>query len=445
MDIRKELEAHRTSTVLLLEATASVLAETKGQVELPAGVMADLTETTHYFTSPGSVEDRADGPIQVSPERPKPKTPRKSKRGKGYAPSTGFNKQDLSFLKKVHRTFENPKTRRPVLKDTLVVDNGKGGATIIVRDFERHVTYDVDVRLVDWPEEGMVVSMPAFERLVLANDTIMKAEADTGQVHISGASYSAVHGREYPLPNWKAGEELASILQDSQELEAIYKNVGPAVSKEAEDPRVTGILMDFREDTMFVVSSDKRRLHISHVPSLGMSDQSWIVDARAFKLACHVAGKMRIGFYGDKTVFLSEHGIRITGCNVTGEYPNYRAINPSTDYHKCEVKKSDLVRLAELKPVAKENSDIVTFTAKDGKLILSCAATQVGTSSIEIEAAGAINSMVAMNYKYVLEAIKAIDAEYIVMQHGQMLQPVFFNAKGDDGMHRNIVMPVRTE
>jgi DNA polymerase-3 subunit beta len=136
----------------------------------------------------------------------------------------------------------------------------------------------------------------------------------------------------------------------------------------------------------------------------------------------------------------------LTSRSLDGTYPNYRQLIPDSFGRSISLDRKGLVSALERVAVLADQHNNVVKISSDpaaGQLSISADAQDVGSGS---EAIGAqINGeaiQIAFNVRYVLEGLKAMNAEQVQLQCNAPTTPVVLSAQ-DDSAFTYLVMPVQ--
>ena len=149
--------------------------------------------------------------------------------------------------------------------------------------------------------------------------------------------------------------------------------------------------------------------------------------------------------YDDTQIIFEGSSRTLTTLRLTGAYPPYQRLIPSTfiRYLACDRKR--LLSSLELVSVMAQKNNVVKFSLNSvpGELTLSADAQDVGSAkqSISAEITGE-DIDIAFNIKYLTDGLKAISATEVKMQLNEWNQPVIFTPVTGLKM-TYLVMPVQ--
>jgi DNA polymerase-3 subunit beta len=247
---------------------------------------------------------------------------------------------------------------------------------------------------------------------------------------------------DFPLiPDRHEGDEIAV---DAEEFRTALAVTSHAVAREASRYAINGILLESDTDGVRLVATDGRRLVIAGLHRYEATFQGQIIiPARVAKLAekfaaCDdvplvVAAKPNETDKGDKLpadVYVAgPHWLLFTP-EADGRFPLYRDVVP-TGQSMFVVDRQPLIEtLKEVALAASYDSNMVRVDLTPRRIQLSAKSSEVGESTAKLTArfigGGDSTIHTAFNPAYLLDALKSLDGEQVVIDIGQ-------NGLGCDG------------
>ena len=149
--------------------------------------------------------------------------------------------------------------------------------------------------------------------------------------------------------------------------------------------------------------------------------------------------------YDDTQIIFEGSSRTLTTLRLTGAYPPYQRLIPSTFIRSLACDRKRLLSSLELVSVMAQKNNVVKFSLNSvpGELTLSADAQDVGSAkqSISAEITGE-DIDIAFNIKYLTDGLKAISATEVKMQLNEWNQPVIFTPVTGLKM-TYLVMPVQ--
>ena len=252
-----------------------------------------------------------------------------------------------------------------------------------------------------------------------------------GRVEHALQTYDAA---DFPLvPSELEGD---SIEVDAAELVHAVKVASHAVAKEPSRYAIDGILLESNETGARLVATDGRRLVMVELGNAGeLGDQALmphrfcrviekLTDRNTDFLALSVRREQAEN--GDALpgrVFAAGPDWVLSTYECDGRFPIYRDVVPQS-HSRFAFDRAQLVEtLTEVSLTTNEENRIVRLTLGPGEVVLSAEAPGVGSSEARLptEFLGGGDGVIhtAFNPAFLLEALKTLDSDAIVMDIGQ--------------------------
>jgi DNA polymerase-3 subunit beta len=256
---------------------------------------------------------------------------------------------------------------------------------------------------------------------------------------------------EYPpIPDIDSPCELA--LPAKQFLQMV-ESVMFAVPKEGIYQALTGIRMEFENDTLRLVATDTHRLAVrtARIDSRATEATAAIVPLKAIQLVRKIpAGEtitLQLGQH--RAVFLGENTAVYTQL-IEGQYPNYQRVIPQEFTRQWTLMTQDFrnaLRRAHL--IAKNNSTDghKTYTSKvylrsEGEKLVITAQGNFGEATERVNLVREGDDLeIAFNAKYLLDVLEVLESEEVVVGLTESLRPAVFKP-ADRTDYLCVIMPM---
>lgn len=272
------------------------------------------------------------------------------------------------------------------------------------------------------------------------------------------ARFSTMAASEFPaIP--KVSGDLSFKIDSGILSKAIGRVVFNAALDESR-PILTGVLCEFSKGGLNMVATDGYRLGFCEINQVEGSKTaiSIIVPAKSLWEVAKIVGEGP----GDQKVVnihvsdnLSQASFKFGEVEfvsrlIEGEFPNWQRVIPGTFATKAVVSKVDFMKVIKMASIfAKDSGSVVKVKLegdeKVGKLMVSAATSQVGSSTAGIDAkvTGA-GGEIAFNFRYMLESLGSLEADEVIFEMNESLNPGRVTST-DDAKLFHIVMPVRLQ
>lgn len=260
---------------------------------------------------------------------------------------------------------------------------------------------------------------------------------------------------DFPLiPHVERHEPVTFSLADMKDaLSATLFTVAPQESR----PELSGILFHLSEEqkSLTIVGTDAYRLSEKVIPLSGtpQPDTNVIIPIKTLQELIRIT-QFGMGGHGELVItdnqllFLCD-GVELYSKRIQGTYPEYMNIIPTTFTTTAHIPRSEFIQAVKAASIFSKAGlgDVqLTFTPKTdsrGTLSLYSSNASVGenTTSLDIQVQGKENSIL-LNYKYLLDGLTTMNAETIVFQAVDSVNPCVI--KPVDGVGTlYLIMPIR--
>jgi DNA-binding transcriptional MerR regulator len=223
----------------------------------------------------------------------------------------------------------------------------------------------------------------------------------------------------------------------AEELAAALDAVRFAVADAPEFPMLNGVLFDVDGGVLRLVATDRYRLAVAQAPAPDRTGP----EASALLPAPVVDGiRALLGGADEATVVLDggrvaleARGRRIEGTGLDQDFPDYRRLIRVETAHRADVS------AAVLRDAVANGA---TRATPDGHEVTVLALGPQGTIGIAEDGDATPGPRVAVNRRFLLDAIDAGAAEQLVLEFGDPITPLAIRDAGNSGSF-SILMPVR--
>ena len=343
------------------------------------------------------------------------------------------------------------RTTNPILEGVLL-EAQSGRIQLTASDERLTITTRVDC---DVREFGRGV-LPGK----LFSEIVRRLPTDTTEVRMSdrflftltsGASRLNVAGQDpdlYPALPKIDGDCEITLPQDM--LRDMIQKTEFAIASDDAREVLTGCLLEIAGGDVTMVALDGFRMAYKRAKcSDVLENVSAIIPGRAVgDIGKLLSGEedafATLNFNGNKLqIRLQKTDVYVM--LVDGEYINYRRILPTSFNMRAIVNLEALRRAIDrAAPLAREGSNnLIRFYLHDGILEIE-ANSQMGDAHEEMEVAiDGSELAIAFNVRYMMDVVRAIDAESVEMSFTSSLSPCVISPVGD-GDYVHLVLPVRT-
>jgi DNA polymerase-3 subunit beta len=257
-----------------------------------------------------------------------------------------------------------------------------------------------------------------------------------------------ISSEKFPELPEVADESFFSV--PSKDFKQMISQTIFAVSDDETRYFMNGVFIEKSEAGLVLVATDGRRLSYAkkvfdtHIPDF----KGIIVPPKVLSLILKRApeeGLIEIAVT-EKSIFFRFGSYKISSVLIEGQFPNYRKVIPESQKNKITLKRVDLLDALKRVAIFVEQKSRRTFLAiSEGLIVLSSEESDLGTAREEFscEYSGP-EATVALNYKYIEDPLKVMDAENISIEFTEANRAITVSPDpSEDYFH--VVMPMQIE
>ncbi|KGR79887.1 DNA polymerase III subunit beta [Ureibacillus manganicus] len=313
-------------------------------------------------------------------------------------------------------------------------------------------------QLINISEPGSIVLQARmFNEIVRklpTND--VEIEVSNGfQTHIrSGKSDFHLIGldpTEYPLLPEIAMDRQFSIPADL--LKAIIRETVFAVATSESRPVLTGVNWNIHEEELICVATDSHRLarRKTKLEQLPSDVSSVVIPGKSLNELNKILGEstepVQIVITNQQVLFKDENVLFFSRL-LEGNYPDTSRLIPEDFKTNITINgKSLLQAIDRASLLAREDrNNVVKFETLEGNVVeISSNSPEIGKveEQIQVQSLEGESLKISFSAKYMMEALKAIDGQDVVIQFTGAMRPFILRSVHDDAILQ-LILPVRT-
>ncbi|NUP89384.1 MAG: DNA polymerase III subunit beta [Candidatus Sumerlaeia bacterium] len=360
-----------------------------------------------------------------------------------------FKRDALVHATGVVQSLVNPQNTLPILANVLVEASDEA-VRFSASDLESCVRCEVAAEV----ETGGVITLPA-KKLV---EIVKELPNSDIRLTLDGTSVTIecerIHERLCGLdpedfPQWPTVKPEATLELPQRDVREIIEKVIFAVP--TKDPRkvLLGALFDVKDGTLRTVATDGKKLAFIEK---GLPEKtkgkgtSVIVPHKVLaelqrQLADEGTVKMVIG---DRQVVFDLGSIVYVSNRIDGQYPNYELAIPKDFDKEVVLERAPLaaaIRRAAV--ISDERSRSVVMKFAENRLELNAMSFDVGSMKEELAIDYGFEPFeLAFNWQFLLEVLRAIDEDKVLVRMNKPISPTIFRPAEADH-YRYVVMPIK--
>jgi DNA polymerase-3 subunit beta len=355
----------------------------------------------------------------------------------------------------------------PVLANVLLTADA-GTNRLSLTGFDLNL--GIQTSLAASVETSGAITLPArllgeiVSRLASDSPITLATEESGEQVQLTSLSGSyqmrGLSADDYPeLPMVESGMTLK--LQPAGLVQALKGTLFASSSDEAKQ-LLTGVHLRFNDKALEAAATDGHRLAVLQVDdalqdSANSSDDAAegfavTLPARSLREVERLMAGWRsddpVSLFCDRgqVVFLAADQM-VTSRTLEGTYPNYGQLIPDGFNRTLALDRRGLIAALErIAVLADQHNNVVKFSSQpdEGVVQISADAQDVGSGSESLPASLTGDAIqIAFNVRYVLDGLKAMGSDRVVLHCNAPTTPAVLKPEGDAEAFTYLVMPVQ--
>jgi DNA polymerase-3 subunit beta len=254
---------------------------------------------------------------------------------------------------------------------------------------------------------------------------------------------------EFPIiPEVEAAENYEI---KAKTLKEALSSVVFTVALDETRPEISGVCVDFNNETLTLAATDSYRLaeKVVKLEKSATKNRQIIIPLRTIQELIRVlgeAGEVVAMACNENQVLFSLGETRLTSRVIEGQYPDYKQIIPSEHRTRVIANTSEFINtIKQASLFCKQGGNDITlkFDKNNGEIIVFATNVQVGESearqAADIE--GEDNNIV-LNYRFLLDGLQNISGEECVLEMTSNVNPGLLRPE-KNGDYVYIIMPIK--
>jgi len=334
----------------------------------------------------------------------------------------------------------------PILSNVLLVAE-KGRLRLSATNLEIGVTADIGAKM---DADGRI-AVPGR----LLSDLARVSGVDTVTLALKGNTLSVetkgyrttllcFDASEYPIIPKVDGGSVYTI--SAEHLRKLLSGVADSIAASESRPELAGAYLRFGDDKTTAAATDSFRLVECSIPGGHSPENSVIIPRNAAQEMVRILGATE----GDVSIRVAENQISVTGDGfemvsrlVDGRYPDYRKVIPERHLSKALIRRADLEGAVRVAALFSSSISDVKLACTENTLTVSAknASKGEGEATIEANLKGEPFE-ISLNYHYLLDGMKAIPEEKLILQFTGKGSPFAMRPSSEDPTVY-VIMPLR--
>ena len=343
------------------------------------------------------------------------------------------------------------RTTIPILKGILINVDENGFVTMSSSDLD--ISIENKFEVVDFEPGEIVVQAKLFGDIIrkLPSDIIYIEEKEENlTIKCSSSEFNIIGSPSDEFPKINLGENGEKLVFDKEVLKEMIKKTSFAASVDESRGVITGVLFEIKEDSFNMVALDGFRMAVTREFVKNAADQSFIIPARTLNEVQKILSEtdtenedVELILNEKRALFIIDN-IKVVIRLLDGEYVKYNDILPKESQLKVVLNRSDLMEAIEraslFAKVGKNN--LIKLNIQENELEITSKSEEGNVrENVYISREGK-DLVIGFNSKYLIDSLKAIDDENIVMLFNTPISPCLITpVEGKE--YEYLVLPVR--
>ncbi len=341
------------------------------------------------------------------------------------------------------------RTMTPVLECIKIKAENDG---LILTAYDGEISIEKKIKAEVMEEGEICVNGKFFSDFIakISLDEIVIISDDKGITVRYGESESymqTLNAADFPIFNGDgiSADKYFEIKQS--DLKELISKVTFCCATDESRPILKGCLLEAKEGKLYATALDGFRMACGYCETLGGGDMKIVCPARTLtEISRMIEGDDILKIYADKNrLSVAVNDTVITSRLYAGEFVRKENIFPVDFATKVTLKKSELTDSIERAGVLirGDKNNLVLFDIKNGKIVINANSDMGKIEETVLAELDGKELKIAMNGKYLLDAIKALEEENIIISFNTSVSP-FTIENIEDKRFQYLVLPVRT-
>ncbi|MDD2518322.1 MAG: DNA polymerase III subunit beta [Bacilli bacterium] len=288
----------------------------------------------------------------------------------------------------------------------------------------------------------------------LPNETITIEEVleDKINIYTSKSSFYLNCNKTEDFPTLNLEEQANPIKLNKKVLKNLINQTIFATSNDEARPHLTGLNIQVKEDILKCTATDSYRLSSKEIkldeklstevniiiPNKNILELSKIINDDDDFIELHIFSNSIIFKFSDIT-FMSRL--------INGTYPNTSALIPNEFSLKLKVQRNDFYNSIDRASLLTNEFEkhTIKLELKENEVTISSNIPEIGKveEKILVEKNNENNIIISFSSKYMLDALKSMEDEFIEILFNGELKPIIIKNINDESLTQ-LILPIRT-
>lgn len=272
-------------------------------------------------------------------------------------------------------------------------------------------------------------------------------------LHIKCGTYSSIINGfiadDFPeLPTINESSSIQYSIKVEDFKQAISQTI-ITTSNDTTRPVLTGVYWNSFQGQLYLAATDGYRLSERRLVET-KSEISAIIPTQTLQEVLRNISDESSEIdllFDDTQVRFRINDTEIISRLISGNFPNYRQLIPTSSETTAVLNKADFIRITKIAGLfARESGGSITLTTDKENNILSIhsIASQLGENTSEAGAKITNNGQITLNSRYLSEALSVIDSDEIEFSFSGKIAPCILKSTKPETNYFHIIMPLKS-
>ena len=341
------------------------------------------------------------------------------------------------------------RTTIPTLKGILMEVSGNN---LKMTASDMDITIETSMDVYNTEDGQIVVPAKIFGDIVrkLPNKEI-EFSVDEEVINIkcgeSSASVIGMSGSDFPVIKYDESDKIKTTIDKNAFIDMVRKTYF-AASIDQTKATLTGILLELDKEYFKMVAIDGFRLAINKFNDERKEEAKIIISGRLMnemsKIFSDIDDEEKIDIIFDgKTAILKAEDIKASIRLIAGDFIKYEDVIPKESKTEVRVKRNELMDAVDRASIMSDGkNNLIKVSIKNNILVVSANSEKGGSIEEVLIYKDGEDLDIGFNAKYLIDALKAIDDEEVLLKMNTAITPcIICPVEGDKFTH--LVLPVR--
>lgn len=267
------------------------------------------------------------------------------------------------------------------------------------------------------------------------------------------STFNIITGNTDEFPENMLIEDYKELDLNKEIIKDMVKRVSFAASDEEEKVILNGVLIDIKQEDgkLYFVAADGYRLAKDEINFKSQSSLKTIIPIKTVKEVFNILNDIEVKDFKirvskEKVMFLIDE-IMIYSRIINGQFPDYTLLIPKEKNLSLKLLRKDFYDACErVNIIAQKNSHMVKIEIIKNDLVISAVTPDFGDGSekIKIEKSGDDTISIVFNVKLILDVLKNLDTDYIVIDIINDEKPITIKEENNNH-YLYIMMPIKVK